>query len=77
LNPHNHVVALCHVLQTVINTYAEQHEECDVNDVMSALASMLVQYCKQFDVPRTELLRNVSFTFENTDIMGVDDGQTH
>ena len=77
MNTTNHVADLCTVLQTMINAYAEKHDDCDVNDVMSALASMLVQYCKQFDVPRTELLRNVSFTFENTDIMGVDDGQTH
>jgi hypothetical protein len=44
---------------------------------MSALASILVQYCKEYDVPRTELLRNMSATFENVYILEADSGTTH
>ena len=76
MNTTNHVADLCAVLQTMINAYAEKHD-CDVNDVMSALASILVQYCKEYDVPRTELLRNMSATFENVYILEADSGTTH
>lgn len=77
MNTTNHVADLCAVLQTMINAYAEKHDDCDVNDVMSALASILVQYCKEYDVPRTELLRNMSATFENVYILEADSGTTH
>lgn len=77
MNEETHVEALCAVLQTVINAYAGKHDDCDVNDIMSALASILVQYCKEFDVPRTELLRNMSATFENVHIVRPDNGTAH
>ena len=60
----DHVTDLSLAIEMIIQAYEAKHKDCDVNDVLSALACLLVQYCKDFDVPRTELLRNMSETYE-------------
>lgn len=41
--------------------------ECDVNDVLSVLSLILVIKCRGLDIPRTEMLRNVSMIWEMTE----------
>lgn len=60
----NHVLALVREFSTMADIYLATHEDADLNDVLSALASMLVANCKDHDVTRTELLRNINLTFD-------------
>lgn len=61
----SHVIALVREFSTVADAYLYRHEDADLNDVLSALASMLAANCKDNDVSRTEMLRNISLTFDS------------
>ena len=63
----NHVLALVREFSMMADVYLATHEDADLNDVLSALASMLVANCKDHDVSRVELLRNISRTFDEID----------
>lgn len=64
----NHVLALVRDFSAMAEVYLEAHEDADLNDVLSALASMLVANCKEHDVSRTELLTNISHTFDSIEM---------
>lgn len=57
-------------LTAVINGAIDDYRalyECDVNDVLSVLSLILVIKCRGLDIPRTEMLRNVSMIWEMTE----------
>lgn len=57
---------LTSVINGAIDEYRSQYE-CDVNDVLSVLSLILVIKCRGLDIPRTEMLRNVSMIWEMTE----------
>lgn len=62
-----HVSRLTDMFHTLAYKYQEANPECDVNDVMSALALTLVMMCRGLDVSRADMLRNVASLYENTE----------
>lgn len=62
-----HVSRLTNLFHTLVSRYQEANPECDVNDVMSALALTLVMMCRGWDVSRADMLRNVASLYENTE----------
>lgn len=60
----DHVIPIVASIHAVIEAYEASNEDCDVNDVMSALALVLVQLCREFDVPRMSMIQNMAQTYE-------------
>jgi hypothetical protein len=67
MNDETHVCRLATTIQKTAATYYGSNPECDVNDVMSALALTLVMMCRGLNVSRTDMLRNVASLYENTE----------
>lgn len=62
----DHVVELASIIDRVVNAY-EHGKDCDVNDVLSALAIVLIARCRECDIPRMEILRNIGTMYERTE----------
>jgi hypothetical protein len=60
----DHVSTLSAAIDLVINAYLDRYEDADVNDAMSALAVLIVQMCKQYDVTRMSMIQNLAHTYE-------------
>ena len=60
----DHVSSLAHGMHLMIDAYDAAHDDCDMNDIMSAVALLFVELCKQADVPRSVMLGGINMVYE-------------
>jgi hypothetical protein len=61
----DHVSNLTVVMEFLLDAYSAKHEDCDLNDVLSAVALMFISLCKQHDVSRTTMLGGLNQMYED------------
>lgn len=60
----SHTVRMSKIFRDSAEQYLEENQDADINDFLTALSMMLVMHCIINDIPRTEVLRNVSMTYD-------------
>ena len=65
IDPDIHTIKLAQAFREAADIYLRESPDADINDVLTALAMMLVMHCIIHDVSRTDILRNVSTTYDN------------
>lgn len=67
MSPSDQTLPLIESLSAHIQEFVKAHPDTDINDVLSALAYLLVVKCHQMDIPRMDVIRNVGNMYEVTD----------